>query len=344
MIGRLLQFLGAAALAPLRNEWTGFPLLPQAASSYAERVDVFYFFMVGISVVLAGGIALVLVLFSIRYRKGARVNRRTDEGPAAERKRLWLEITWSAIPLGIVIVMFIWGSMLYFQSQTPPPDAMNIAVTAKQWMWKFQHPNGRREINALHLPAGQAVKLTMTSQDVIHSFFVPVFRVKQDVLPNRYTVLWFRPTKPGSYHLFCAEYCGTNHALMRGTVVVMEPAEYQRWLTQGDVTLSMARQGEQLFQQQGCSGCHMPGPGQVRQGPNLSGLFGRPVRLADGSTVIADRQYIHDSIVLPQKDLVAGFQPVMPTFQGVLSEDQINTLIEYIKSLEGADTSVEVVK
>jgi cytochrome c oxidase subunit 2 len=315
-------------------KWIGFPFIPEQASSHAWQVDLLVFFLVAVSGVITLGIAFFIAFFGIRYRKGTRVNRHTDESPQAERKRLWIEIIWSVIPLGIVLIMFVWGAVLYFNVKSPPRDAMDIAVTAKQWMWKFQHPDGRREIDVLHVPLGQAVKLTMTSEDVIHSLFIPAFRIKQDVLPDRYTVTWFRPTKTGSFHLFCTQYCGTNHSQMRGTVVVMEPAEYQRWLAAGGALTSLARQGEQLFQQYGCSGCHQGAPGIPRQGPLLDGLFGRPVKLSDGRTVVADRQYLHDSILLPGAEIVAGFQPLMPTFQGVLGEDQVNALIEYIKTLE----------
>ena len=314
-------------------KWIGFPFIPPQATEYAAQVDALFFFLVAVSGFFALGIAFFIIFFGIRYRKGTRVSRRLDKGPAAERKKFWLEITWSVIPLGIAMVMYVWGAMLYFNAKSPPKDAMDIAVTGKQWMWKFQHPEGRREIDVLHVPAGQNVRLTMTSEDVIHSLFIPAFRIKQDVLPDRYTVTWFKATKPGTYHLFCAQYCGTDHAKMGGSVVVMEPAEYERWLREGGTGISLARQGERLFQQYGCSGCHQPSPGMPRQGPLLDGLFGRPVLLADNRTVIADRQYIQDSILLPQKDLVVGFQPVMPTFKGVLTNEQINALIEYIKSL-----------
>lgn len=321
--------------------WIGFPFIPPQASTNAGQVDALFFFLVAISGFFALGIAFFIIFFGIRYRKGTRVNRRLDEGPRAERRRLWIEITWSVIPLAIAMVIYVWGAAIYFKAKTPPPGAMDIAVTGKQWMWKFQHPDGRREIDVLHVPLGQAVKLTMTSEDVIHSLFIPAFRIKQDVLPGRYTTTWFTATKAGTYHLFCTQYCGTNHSEMRGAIVVMDPAEYQRWLGEGGVTNSLARQGEQLFQQYGCSGCHQPPPGLARQGPLLDGLYGRPVRLADNRTAIADRQYIHDSILLPLKDIVAGFQPVMPTFTGVLSEDQVAALIEYIKSLGGAQASME---
>lgn len=325
-------------------KWIGFPFIPTQASSYAGQVDALFFFLVALSGCFALAIAFFIIFFGIRYRKGTHVNRRVDESPAAEKMHLWIEITWSVIPLFLALVIYAWGAALYFNVKSPPPGAMEIAVTGKQWMWKFQHPDGRREINTLHVPLGQAVRLTMTSEDVIHSFFVPAFRIKQDVLPGRFTQTWFQATKPGTYHLFCAQFCGTNHSEMRGAVIVMEAAEYQRWLAEGGVGNSLARQGEQFFQQFGCSGCHQPAPGIARQGPLLDGLYGRPVKLSDGRTVIADRQYLHDSILLPQKDLVTGYQPVMPTFAGVLGEDQVAALIEYLKSLGGAASPMEAAR
>lgn len=337
------QFLGGFSGLPTAK-WIGFPFIPEEASSYAGQVDALFFFLVAVSGFFALGIAFFIVFFGIRYRKGTRVSRTMDHGPAARRRHLWIEITWSVIPLGLAMLIYVWGAALYFNVKSPPKDAMNIAVTAKQWMWKFQHPEGQREIDVLHVPVGQNIKLTMTSEDVIHSLFIPAFRTKQDVLPDRYTTTWFRPTRPGSYHLFCSQYCGTNHSQMTGTVVVMEPAEYQRWLTEGAATFSLARQGEQLFQQYGCSGCHQPGAGMARQGPLLNGLFGRPVKRSDGSTVIADNQYIHDCIVAPHTTTVAGFTVLMPLYKGVLTEDQVLALVEYIKSLGGAGAPLEAEK
>jgi cytochrome c oxidase subunit 2 len=203
----------------------------------------------------------------------------------------------------------------------------------KQWMWKAQHPLGKSEINMLHVPVNQPVKLIMTSQDVIHSFYIPAFRVKKDVLPGRYTELWFEATKTGEYHLFCAEYCGTEHSQMIGSVVVMEQLEYERWLSGNVAGESMAAAGQRLFEQRGCASCHA-GTSDAR-GPALAGLFGKEVQLEDGRTVTADESYLRESILNPQAKVVAGYSPVMPTFEGQISEEGLLQLVAYIKSLEG---------
>jgi cytochrome c oxidase subunit 2 len=240
-----------------------------------------------------------------------------------------LEILWTVIPFLLMMVMFGWGASIFFEMSRPPDDAMNIYVVGKQWMWKTQHLEGRREINELHVPLGRPVKLTMTSEDVIHSFYMPAFRVKFDVLPGRYTTAWFNPTKPGKYHLFCAEYCGTLHSGMIGWIYVMEPAEYERWLA-GE-TESLAASGQQLFQFLACANCHRTDkPGRC---PNLEGLFGKPVQLTTGETVKADEDYIRESILNPGAKIVAGYQNIMPSFQGLVTEEELLKLIEYIKSL-----------
>jgi cytochrome c oxidase subunit II len=231
-------------------------------------------------------------------------------------------------------VMFAWGAVIFFDARTPPQDATEIYVVAKQWMWKLEHPEGQRELNELHVPVGRDIKLIMTSQDVIHSFYVPAFRLKQDVIPGRYTTMWFKATKPGTYHLFCAQYCGTQHSGMIGEVVVMEPAEYETWLAGGVPAGSMAQNGQQLFTQLGCSTCHrfdVQG-----RGPNLTGVFGKPVLLEDGRTVIADENYVRESILIPTAKVVSGFKPVMPSFQGQVSEEQLTSLVAYVKSLSQA--------
>jgi cytochrome c oxidase subunit 2 len=244
---------------------------------------------------------------------------------------LWiLEAAWIVIPLALTMVMFVWGAIAYFEQRVLPSDAIELTVVGKQWMWKIQHPQGRSEINELHVPLGQPIVLRMISEDVIHSFFLPAFRVKMDVLPNRYTTLWFQATQPGTYHLFCAEYCGTEHADMRGHVVVMQPAEYADWLAGGDDQPPVTA-GEELFTRLGCDTCHFQG-GQPR-GPSLANLFGEPVRLSDGTVVTADEAYVRESILNPAAKVVAGYQSIMPTFEGRLSEEQIFHLIEYIKSL-----------
>jgi cytochrome c oxidase subunit 2 len=231
------------------------------------------------------------------------------------------------------MVMFVWGAGIYFIESRPPKDAMEVYAVGKQWMWKFQHVEGVREINQLHIPVGRDVKVIMTSQDVIHDFFVPAFRIKADVIPGRYTVTWFHPTKTGSYHLFCAQYCGTEHSNMIGQVIVMDQGEYQAWLSGGGAEGSLSGTGQKLFQQYGCATCHRS---DVQgRGPNLTGVFGKPVLLDDGRTVIADENYIRESVLNPGAKVVSGFKPIMPTFQGQLSEEQLMALVEYVKSLAG---------
>jgi len=242
--------------ARLQSPWLAFFFMPIEASSYAARVDLLFLALLAVSAFFSGLIALLIVFFSIRYRRGSPANRAQPTYRRDERKRFYLEMFWTIVPLSISLCIYLWGAFLYFNVKVPPKNALEISVVAKQWMWKFQHPDGQREINDLHVPLGEAVRLTMTSQDAIHSLFVPALRIKQDVLPGRYTTTWFKATQPGSYHLFCAQYCGTNHALMRGQVIVMEPAEYQRWLTTSTPNESLATRGEKLFQQMGCSACH----------------------------------------------------------------------------------------
>ena len=308
-----------------------FPLWPVNASTHALPVDLLYIFLVVLSLGTTLAIFVVIAIFSMKYRR-----RHGREATPIEGS-LILEISWSVIPLGIFMVIFLWGAVIFFDERTPPQDATEIYVVAKQWMWKLQHPEGQRELNELHVPAGRDIKLIMTSQDVIHSFYVPAFRIKQDVLPGRYTTMWFRATRPGTYRLFCAQYCGTQHSGMIGDVVVMEPAEYQTWLSGGVPAGSLAQTGQALFQQLGCSTCHrfdVQG-----RGPNLTGVFGKPVSLEDGRTVVGDENYVRESILVPAAKVVSGFKPVMPSFQGQVSEEQLDALIAYVKSLSQAPTA-----
>jgi cytochrome c oxidase subunit 2 len=300
-------------------------LLPEQASSLAGQVDSLYLWLVGISVFFSLLIAALILVFAVRYRRRAprEVGSRFDSS-------LLLEVTWSVIPLLIVLGTFFWGAKLYFGMFRPPADAVEYFVTGKQWMWKIQHPTGQREINQLHVPIGVPIKLTMTSEDVIHSFFVPAFRVKADVLPGRYTTLWFKATEKGTYHLFCTEYCGAEHSKMIGQVVVMDREEYQAWLAGGATGVSMAAAGEQLFTQLACSTCHKADA--TGRGPVLVGVFGSQVRLANGSTLIADENYLRESILNPMAKVVYGYQPVMPTYQGQLSEEGLLQLISYLKT------------
>jgi len=245
-----------------------------------------------------------------------------------------LELTWTIVPLLIAMTIFVWGASTYFKAYRVPHQAMEVYVVAKQWMWKFQHQTGQREINELHVPVGARVKLTMTTEDVIHSLYVPAFRIKQDVVPGRYTQLWFEATKTGSYYLFCAEYCGTNHSGMGGHVIVMEPTAYEQWLAGGAGAESAASQGQKLFQERGCASCHQTEPGgQQGRGPTLYGLFGKQQAVTGDGTVTVDEAYIRESVLDPQAKVSLGFQPIMPTFRGQLNEEQILQLIAYVRSL-----------
>lgn len=302
------------------------PLFPTQASAMAPHVDALYFYLLAVSAFFSTLIAVLVVVFAIKYRR-----RSEDEFPANNPGSLTLELIWTVLPLLITLTFFAWGARIYFRMNRPPNDAMQVYVVAKQWMWKIQHLDGVREINELHVPLGRPVRMTMTSEDVIHSFFVPAFRMKRDVVPGRYSTVWFRATKPGDFHLFCSQYCGTSHSAMIGTVHVMEAPAFQEWLAGGSGSESLASAGAKLFAQHACNTCHRND--SLARGPNLEGLFGKPVHLQNGQTIIADEQYIRESILLPQAKLVAGFQPLMPTFQGLISEEGLLQLVAYIKSL-----------
>jgi len=300
------------------------PLWPERASTMASQVDALYIYLVLVSAVMTLLIFLAVAVLAIRYRRSAGNQPHPIEGSPL------LEIGWSVIPFGVMLTFFIWGAVIYFKERTPPINSTEVYVVAKQWMWKIEHMEGQREINELHVSTGQNVKLIMTSQDVIHSFFIPAFRLKQDVLPGRYTTLWFRATEPGTYHLFCAEYCGTSHSGMIGNIVVMEPQDYAQWMA-GGPSVPLPEAGKQLFSTLGCSTCHrfdIQG-----RGPNLQGAFGKPVLLEDGRTVTVDDNYVRESILNPTAKIVNGFKPVMPTFQGLITDEQLNALVAYVKSL-----------
>jgi cytochrome c oxidase subunit II len=303
-----------------------FHLFPPEASSSSTQVDWLYFGLTAMMIFFCLVVFLPIIYFSVRYRRGASVDR---SHPSSGSNLL--ESGWTIFPLVISLGFFAWGAVVYYHLERPPRDSLEVQVVAKQWMWKLQHAEGKKEINELHVPLGQAVTLTMTSQDVIHSFFVPAFRVKQDVVPGKYTTEWFRPTRPGEYHLFCAEYCGTNHSRMIGRVVVMEPADYEQWLTTGDTGPSIAMEGQRLFREKGCSGCHEGSA--VVHAPPLSGVYGKQVPLNSGEVVTADDQYIRDSILLPAKQISAGYDNLMPSFTGHISEAEIMQIIAYLKSI-----------
>jgi len=305
-----------------------FPFFPEQASTISSQVDNIYFVLITLSLAFAVPVAGLIVFFAIRYRKGTNVNR-----TKLITEDFRLEFAWSFIPFVLAMGVFGWAAFVYFDIKRPPVDTLDIYVIGKQWMWQAQHPSGKSEINELHVPVDQPVKLIMTSQDVIHSFYIPAFRVKQDVLPGRYTTMWFEATKPGTYHLFCAEYCGTEHAKMGGSVIVLDQIDYERWLSGGTTGESLAMAGERLFQARGCTSCHGVGAGGER-GPSLVGLFGQEVALQDGRTVVADEAYLRESIVNPQAKVVAGYRPIMPTYDGIISEEGLIQLVAYIKSLE----------
>ena len=291
----------------------------------AGNVDALYIFLLVLSGLMCVLIYTLILVFAARYRKRPGHVAEQIEGSNP------LEFTWSIIPMGIFLVIFFWGAVIFFQERTPPRGATEVYVVAKQWMWKLQHEDGQREINELHVPVGRDIKMIMTSQDVIHSFYVPAFRIKQDVLPGRYTTAWFRATQPGTYHLFCAEYCGTQHSGMIGQVVVMEPAQYEAWLGGTTSGAPLAVTGQRLFAELGCSTCHRSDT--QGRGPDLQGVFGKVVLLEDGRTVTADETYIRESILTPGAKVVSGYKPIMPTFQGMVSDEQLNALVAYIKSL-----------
>jgi cytochrome c oxidase subunit 2 len=302
------------------------PFLPEQASTFAPDVDNLLFFLLAVTVFFTLLIFGAIFYFAVRYRR-----RSERELPHVPHGGMALEILWTVIPFGLTMVMFTWGADIFFRESRPPEDAMQIYVVGKQWMWKLEHMEGKREINELHIPMGRAVKLTMTSEDVIHSFFVPAFRTKQDVVPGKYSMTWFKPTKVGKYHLFCAEYCGTRHSGMIGWVYVMEPADYANWLRGTQNGGSLADSGAKLFQDLACSNCHKTD--NNGRCPSLVNVYGSTVKLAGGATVKADEAYLRESILQPNAKIVAGYQPVMPTFQGLVTEEGVLQLVEYIKSL-----------
>jgi cytochrome c oxidase subunit 2 len=306
-----------------------FPLFPEQASSNAQKLDALMLFELGVFVFFTTLICVLILFFCYRFRRGARADRTNP--PTHGRL---MEAIWIIIPLMVAGTMFVWGTKVFYELYQPPPDAAEISVVGKQWMWYLQHPQGRAETNELHVPLGQPVKLNMTSQDVIHSFFIPAMRIKQDVLPGRYTSLWFLPTKVGKYDLFCAEFCGTNHSIMIGYVHVMEPADYEKWLAAKGVGPSQAEEGEQLFVQHHCAGCHRGS--QTVRAPHLEGVYGKPVPIQKDSGVsfvTADDRYIRDSILMPKSEVVAGYEPLMPSYQDQISESDLLKIIAYIKSI-----------
>ncbi len=334
-----------------------FPLFPEQASTFAPKVDMLFAFLMSVLIFFSLLIALLITFFAVKYHHQSEASRQ-----GAPDSHLLLELVWTGIPLAIVTVVFVWGARVFYEMKTIPSNALEIFVVGKQWMWKIQHPEGQREINTLHVPVGRPIELTMISEDVIHDFAVPAFRIKQDVLPGRYTKQWFQATKIGEYRLFCNQYCGTSHAEMVGKIIVMTPVDYEHWLSGGAAApppvpssaaaaatilakttagapaealdLTMVTAGSKLFNTEfNCVSCHKPdGTGQ---GPSLKGVFGHKVSLEGGAPVIADEGYVRESILQPNAKIVKGYKPVMPTYQGQLEETDITQLLAYIESLEG---------
>lgn len=316
---------------------TCLALLAPNASTAASGIDTLFWGITAVAVFFTVAIFLTIIGLSVHYRRGNHVDR-----SRAPQYHLPVELAWTIIPLGIALLLFGWSASLFFTRSKVPKGAMEIYVVGKQWMWKMQHPQGRWENNELHVPVGVPVMLTMTSEDVIHSFYVPAFRLKQDVIPGQYTQMWFTATEPGTYHLFCAEFCGTLHSTMVGSVIVQTKADYEKWLASGSQQPSLAAEGKQLFTSAGCAGCH--GPNSSVRAPRLEGIYGKtigvqipragqPIATVPATTAVADSMYIHDSIVLPEKMVAAGYKPIMPTYRNRLSEEQILKLVAYIKSL-----------
>jgi cytochrome c oxidase subunit II len=304
---------------------TASALFPREASTIAPYMDALYFFLLGMTVTGLLLVGAILLTFSLRYRKEVHPVATQIEGSTL------LEATWTIIPLGIFLVAFVWGALLYFRIYTPPVNAMNIYVVGKQWMWKAEHPGGQHEINALHVPTGQPIQLTMISQDVFHSFSIPDFRIKREVIPGRYSTVWFEATTPGTYHLFCTQYCGTNHSAMIGEITALSPADYRKWTQESTSGMSLAQNGERLFASMGCNACHS-GTAAAR-GPNLAGVYGSKLTLTNGSQVLVNEAYLRDAILNPSQHVTAGYAPIMPTYQGQISEDGLIDIVEYLKTL-----------
>jgi len=314
---------------------SGSLFIPEVASTVAARVDGLYLFLVGLTAFFTVLIFALFIIFMVKYRR-----KDPNEVGARIHGGMILEVTWSVVPLFIVMGIFVWSTQIFFAITRPPKETMNVYAVGKQWMWKFQHMDGQREINELHVPVGRPVKVIMTSEDVLHDLFFPAFRVKADVIPGRYTHLWFEATKAGTYPIYCAEYCGTRHSGMIGKIVVMEPHDYEAWVTSGVQEGSLASAGSKLFQDLACNTCHRA-DAQGR-GPVLANLYGSTVNLQSGESVTVDEAYLRESILRPSAKVTAGFQPTMPAFQGLVSEEGVMELIEYVKSLKGNAVSQPV--
>jgi cytochrome c oxidase subunit 2 len=306
-----------------------FPLFPPSASTVSTEMDLLYLFIAAVCAFFAVLVTVLVVAFTLKYRR-----RTPDEVGVDIHGSLSLELLWTFIPFVLSMVMFAWGAALFFKLATPPRDAMEFFVVGKQWMWKVQHPSGAREINQMHVPIGRPIRITLGSEDVLHNYSMPAFRVKMDAVPGKLTTLWFEATQPGTYHIFCAEYCGTKHSGMLGQVVAMTPQDYEAWLAGGRATGTPVQNGERLFSDLACITCHKNDASG--RGPSLAGVFGSTVALTDGRRVVADENYLRESIMNPQAKVVEGYQGIMPAFQGMVSEENLMQLIAYIRTLKPA--------
>jgi cytochrome c oxidase subunit 2 len=316
----------------MQHQW--LPFWPHSAALSSHAVDTLYIGELALTLIILGFVFGLMILFGVRYRRGSSADR------SHQVKKTWhWEIAWTTATLGAFLALFVWGADLYVHLyKVPPHTDLEVYVVGKQWMWKVQHPGGQREIDQLHVPVDRTVRVVLASEDVIHSFFIPAFRLKHDVVPGQYETFWFKATEKGTFRLECSEYCGTQHAHMIGQVIVMAPADYQRWLTSQGVSQTLAQQGEALFRHYGCSGCH--GANSPVHAPSLVGLYGSIVHLQDGGTAVADERYIRDSILLPTRQIVAGYAPIMPSFAGQIGEDDLLKIVSYIQSLSsGQGTS-----
>jgi cytochrome c oxidase subunit 2 len=304
---------------------TNSALFPREASTIAPWMDELYLFLLGMTVTGILLVGAIVTTFSLRYRKSVHPVATQVEGSTL------LEATWTIIPLAIFLITFVWGALLYFRIYNPPVNAMNIYIVGKQWMWKAEHPGGQHEINALHVPINQPIQLTMISQDVFHSFSIPDFRIKREVIPGRYSTVWFNATTPGEYHLFCTQYCGTNHSAMIGTITAMTPDDYKKWTQESTSGMSLAQNGERLFASMGCNACHSGNA--AARGPNLAQVYGSKLTLTNGSQVLVNEAYLRDAILNPSQHVTQGYSPIMPTYQGQISEDGLIDLVEYLKQL-----------
>ena len=308
--------------------------LPQQASTVSESVDWAFYFVYWISAFFAVLITALTILFVVKYRRTA-ARRQADHAP---HHNLALEVAWTVPPTLLVVALFWVGFRGFVDLATPPQNAYEVLVTGQKWKWLFTYPGGYVDEN-LHVPVDTPIRLVLSSEDVIHSFFVPEFRVKRDVVPGRYNKAWFQATRPGEFDVLCTEYCGTNHSGMLSKVVVHRPGEFETWLAKASNfldTMPPAEAGERLVTQRGCPQCHSV-DGKPGIGPTFLGLFGHQQAIAGGGSVAVDEDYIRESILQPQAKIAAGYEPVMPTFQGRLSDREITAIIEYLKTLEGGE-------